>query len=81
MRRPVSTSGCEVLLNDDCTDAPGGFRVRTVCYVCGKPACRGCSDLVKGWKRSRVVRMCRDCQEDARGDFEDQKLTVVPEQS
>jgi hypothetical protein len=77
MNTHVSTSGCEVLLNDDCTDAPGGVRVRTRCYVCGKPTCRGCSDLVKGHRRSRVVRMCQDCQEDSREDFNDGKLTAV----
>ena len=57
---------CEVNMNDsDCT-----FTTQAECYRCGRPACVGCSQRLRGAARSVLdslrnpIRICRDCVND-----------------
>lgn len=40
--------------------------LRTKCYACGQPACKGCSHLASGYLKGSKVRLCNDCLEDMR---------------
>lgn len=57
---------CEVSMND--IGCAGDDQIRTVCYACGGPACKACSEVVV-FHRKRM-RRCNDCLEDDRKDEE-----------
>jgi hypothetical protein len=61
---------CEVSLNNiDCEAPPGSYgSIRTTCFRCGNPACKGCSTKVRYLGRQR--RICADCIEDHRDELE-----------
>lgn len=64
---------CEVSLNTHDCENRSGRVIRTSCYACGGPVCRGCSAIVstKRYGKTIRIRRCNDCAgfyQDKRGN-------------
>jgi hypothetical protein len=46
----------------DCENR-NGYRIRSSCYECGKPACKECSAVVNSKRFGKAIRIrrCNDC--------------------
>lgn len=59
---------CGCVTGHDCeAPANGPGTIRTKCFACGQPVCRGCS-VIRDWHRHQRKRVCDACAEDARAD-------------
>jgi hypothetical protein len=54
---------CEVSLNTHDCENRHEYSIRTSCYECGGPACKGCSAIVslKRFGKTIRARRCNDC--------------------
>lgn len=48
----------------------------TICFSCGKPACKSCSKKTWKYYHWKIKRICFDCIEDRTEDIRDERIIL-----